>query len=46
MNEQPKKTYTMEDNLKFISFGLKDLIKAIQDLTQAINKSKPEDPQF
>ena len=36
MNEQPKKTYTMEDNLKFISFGIKDLIKAINDLTNVI----------
>ena len=36
MNEQPKKTYTLEDNLKFISFGIKDLIKAINDLTNVI----------
>lgn len=40
MSEQPKKVYTLEENIKYISFGLKDLTKAIQELTQTIRGSK------
>lgn len=45
MNEQPKKVYTLEENIKYISFGIKDLTKAVQELTQAIRGTKSDDKQ-
>lgn len=29
---QEKKVYTMEDNVKYISFGIKDLVKELQEI--------------
>jgi hypothetical protein len=34
--EQQKKVYTMEDNVKYISFGIKDLVKELQSLNQTM----------
>lgn len=40
MSEQPKKQYSMEENIKYISFGIKDLVKAVQELTIAVKQVK------
>ena len=32
MSEQPKKTYTIEDNVKSIFFQNKDIIKALDEI--------------
>lgn len=34
---QEKKTYTMEDNVKYISFGIKDLVKELKELNATIS---------
>lgn len=46
MNEQPKKQYTLEDNMKYISFGIKDLVKAVQELVQVLKGQKNDEPRF
>lgn len=33
-----KKVYTMEDNVKSISFGVKDLVKQLEDLNSSISQ--------
>lgn len=33
-----KKTYTMEDNVKSISFALKDLVKVLQEIRDLLNR--------
>ncbi len=38
MQEQPKKTYTMEDNIKSIFFQNKDILKMLNELTAQISK--------
>jgi len=44
MNQQnhnsEKKTYTTEDHLKGIFFGIKDLTKAVEKLVAAVEKKK------
>ena len=37
MNEE-KKVYTMEDNVRSISFTIKDLVREINDLTQVVRQ--------
>ena len=37
-NNQPKKQYSMEDNVKYISFGIKDLVKELQTLNELIKE--------
>ena len=45
MNDQPpKKAYTMEENIKYISFGIKDLVKAVNELTDVIRRLQKEEP--
>lgn len=47
MNEQPKKTYTVEDNIKSIFFQNKDILKALQELKEMLQSDKPKDePQW
>lgn len=47
MNEQPKKTYTVEDNIKSIYFQNKDILKALQELKEMLQSDKPKDePQW
>lgn len=36
MQEAPKKTYTLEDNIKSIFFQNKDILKAIAEIKQEI----------
>ena len=31
-----KKVYTMEDNVKYISFGIKDLVKELQKMNELL----------
>ncbi len=33
-----KKVYTMEDNVKYIAFGIKDLVKAVQGLDNTLQQ--------
>ena len=49
MSEYQKKQYTMEDNVKYISFGIKDLVKKLDEinvnlfnLVQALQKKGDE----
>jgi len=35
-----KKVYTMEDNVKYISFGIKDLVKGLADLDTSLQQIK------
>lgn len=36
MNNPQKKVYTMEDNVKYISFGIKDLVKQLEELNATL----------
>jgi len=45
-----KKVYTMEDNIRYISFGIKDIVKEFQSLnvnlallTEELKKVSPSD---
>ena len=38
--QQQKKVYSMEDNIKYISFGIKDLVKEIQNLNLILSSMK------
>lgn len=33
-----KKVYTMEDNVKYISFGIKDLVAEMKKIAEALQK--------
>jgi len=33
-----KKVYTMEDNVKYISFALKDIVKVLQEIRDLLNR--------
>ena len=50
MNQQPKKTYTMEDNVKSLYFQNKDILKALEEIKQKLGIIQPQDdsdiPQF
>ena len=46
MNEQPKKVYTMEENIKYISFSLKDIAKALQELTKLLGQKSANSNDF
>jgi len=46
MNEQPKKTYTMEDNVKSLYFQNKDILKALQELKEMIESLKSDKQPF
>lgn len=46
MNEQPKKTYTLEDNVKSLYFGQKDILKAIQELKDLVESLKSDKQPF
>lgn len=46
MNEQPKKVYTMEDNVKSIFFQNKDIIKALDEIKLKLGIAKPEEDDF
>lgn len=37
MNE-PKKVYTMEDNVKYISFGIKDIVTELKKIAESFEK--------
>ena len=43
MNEQPKKVYTMEDNVKSIFFQNKDILKALEELKLKLSITKPQE---
>lgn len=46
MNDHGKKVYTMEDNVKYISFGIKDLVKQLEHINislQALVGQKNDD---
>ena len=36
MNSGPPKVYTLEDNVKYISFGIKDLVKQLEFLNNIL----------
>ena len=47
MNDQPpKKQYSLEENMKYISFGIKDIVKALQELVQVVKNQKNDGPSF
>ena len=46
MNEQPKKVYTMEDNVKSIFFQNKDILKALEELKLKLGITKPQEDDF
>ena len=35
-----KKVYTMEDNVKYISFGIKDLVKGLDNIDTSLQQIK------
>lgn len=37
MNHE-KKVYTMEDNVKYISFGIKDLVKVLTEIRDILER--------
>lgn len=41
---QEKKIYTVEDHLKYISFGIKDLVAAVNKIASALEKTSEFDP--
>ena len=48
-----KKVYTMEDNVKYISFGIKDIVKELKELnmllsriSHALPKNNGDSPPF
>ncbi len=43
MNEQPKKTYTMEDNVKSMFFQNRDILKALEEIKQKLGIGKQDD---
>jgi len=46
MNEQPKKVYTIDDNVKSIFFQNKDIIKALEEIKQKLGIVKPQENDF
>jgi len=36
--QQPKKTFTMEDNVRTIAFALKDLVKQVEELNSNVSR--------
>jgi hypothetical protein len=38
MNDHGKKVYTMEDNIKYISFGIKDIVKQLEKINLTFQK--------
>ena len=46
MNEQPKKVYTMEDNVKSLFFQNKDIIKALEEIKQKLGIKPPQQNDF
>lgn len=38
MSEYGKKVYTLEDNIKYISFGIKDLVKQLEQINISLHK--------
>ena len=43
MNEQPKKTYTMEDNVKSMFFQNRDILKALEEIKLKLGIGKQDD---
>ena len=43
--QQQRKVYTMEDNVKSISFGMRDLVKQIELLNQTLLQLVRSSPQ-
>lgn len=46
MNEQPKKVYTMEDNVKSIFFQNKDIMKALDEIKEKLGIKPPQTDDF
>jgi hypothetical protein len=38
MHSQEKKVYTLEDNVKYISFGIKDLVKVLTEIRDILER--------
>jgi|GEM_PF-6688489 len=43
MAEQPKKIYTMEDNIKSMYFQNRDILKALEEIKQKLGMTKQDD---
>lgn len=46
MNEQPKKVYTQEDNIKSIFFQNRDILKALDEIKQKLGIKQPQTDDF
>jgi len=46
MNEQPKKVYTLEDNIKSIFFQNRDILKALDEIKQKLGIKQPAADDF
>lgn len=46
MSEQPKKVYTIDDNVKSIFFQNKDIIKALEEIKIKLGIKPPQQDDF